>query len=246
MTNRNVFIPIGYFLALTSSVTYALPEGFVYLRDVSPDIIEEMRYAGHYNFLGRPVPGYLAPRCILTKTAAEQLGKVQSAAAKQGYRLKVYDCYRPKTAVNAFYQWSKTPELPAMKEAFYPREKKNELFKKGYIALQSGHSRGSTVDITLVKTGNSVRTTTSQDARCYGKTTAYLDDNSIDMGTRFDCLDSSAHIHYSGLTKEQKANRQRLRELMVRHGFRPYAREWWHFTLRDEPYPGTYFNFPVR
>lgn len=226
---------------------YGLPTGFVYLSTMQAGIIEELRYASPNNFVGHPLPGYQAKRCILTQQAAAQLAKVQKAALKKGYCLKVYDCYRPQTAVNAFYRWSQNPKDNQMKEAFYPREEKKNLFAQGYIAKASGHSRGSTVDLTLVKLGATTQPLSQAPLQsCYGKTRAYLNDNSIDMGTRFDCLDRSAHIYYPELTTEQKANRLLLRQLMMAYGFKPYRKEWWHFTLKEEPYPHRYFDFPVR
>nr|WP_042238661.1 M15 family metallopeptidase [Legionella oakridgensis] len=217
---------------------FALPNNFVYLHDVAPNIIEDMRYAGNNNFVGTPIPGYLAPRCILTRAAAIQLQKAQLAIARQGYRLKVYDCYRPQMAVNAFNLWSKDLNDTRMKQRFYPHEPKKTLFDKGYIALYSGHSRGSTVDITLIKTSNANKTNQKNDN--LGK------NHPIDMGTPFDYFDKSAHVFYRGLSKQQLKNRMLLRTLMMTYGFKPYPKEWWHFTLDNEPYPHTYFNFPVK
>lgn len=223
----------------------ALPAGFVYLHDVAPDIIEDLRYAGANNFVGHPIPGYQAARCILTRAAAEQLTKAEKAAVKKGYRFKVYDCYRPQTAVNAFYKWSQNTQDFQTKMSFYPREEKKTLFDRGYISLQSGHSRGSTVDLTLVKIGAKQPPAPTKPSRCYSQTITHMDDDSINTGTRFDCLDVSANISYQQLSKEQKANRRLLQDLMLSYGFVPYDKEWWHFTLKDEPYPQTYFDFPV-
>ncbi|WP_133128983.1 M15 family metallopeptidase [Legionella nagasakiensis] len=222
----------GFYLS-----AYALPDNFVYLHDTAPDIIEDIRYANNNNFVGNPIPGYLAPRCILTRAAANQLQKAQFAIARQGYRLKVYDCYRPQMAVNAFNLWSKDLNDTRMKQRFYPHEPKKTLFEKGYIAHYSGHSRGSTVDITLVKDNKINRTT---------KTAASQKIHSIDMGTPFDYFDESAHVFHQGVSKQQLKNRLLLRQLMKTYGFKPYSKEWWHFTLENEPYPRTYFNFPVQ
>ncbi|KTC76753.1 hypothetical protein Lbru_2860 [Legionella brunensis] len=133
-----------------------------------------------------------------------------------------------------------------MKMDFYPREEKETLFDKGYIAKSSGHSRGSTVDLTLIKLGAKKPVASATPTFCYGKTRAHINDNSINTGTRFDCFDISAHTDYQDLTREQKSNRLLLRNLMVSYGFKPYREEWWHFTLRNEPYPHNYFNFPVK
>lgn len=226
---------IFLFLASLCQFVYALPKGFVYLDEVAPDIIEDIRYAGHNNFVGSPIPGYLMPRCILTRRAAEKLQRAQADISSRGYRLKVYDCYRPQMSVDAFNRWSQDDKDTRMKALFYPNEAKNKLFSKGYIARYSGHSRGSTVDITLVKIPQrNKRGATNQHHR------------SINMGTRFDYFDKSTHVFYPGLNQEQLNNRMLLRRLMIKFDFVPYHKEWWHFTLRDEPYPRSYFNFPVQ
>lgn len=240
---RIVFCTIGLLLA---STTYAkLPQGFVYLSDVDPSIMQEMRYASHYNFLGRPLMGYKKPSCILTKQAAKGLKKAQRNLNAKGYSLKVYDCYRPKMAVNEMKVWSESVGCLQMKKAFFPREKKEELFKNGYIALYSGHSRGSTVDLTIVNLRQ-----LAQDHYAPGKHLKpchqdnRLKDNSIDMGTGFDCLDPKATVNSKEVTDTIHQNRLFLRDTMTRHGFKPYHKEWWHFTLKREP-TRKYFNFPV-
>ena len=231
---------------LVTKAAFALPQGFVYLRDVAPDIIEDMRYATTNNFIGNPIPGYKKGVCIVTRKAAEQLKKAQKEIKTKGYSLKVYDCYRPQRAVNYFYRWSQNNTDQRQKAAFYPREPKELLFKRNYIALSSGHSRGSTIDLTLVKLNNPAKKQNSPHlTRCYDTSPNYLNDSSIDMGTRFDCLDPSAHIRYSHLSAIQKKNRSLLQQLMIKNGFKPYLYEWWHFTLKQEPYPNTYFDFPV-
>jgi zinc D-Ala-D-Ala dipeptidase len=215
------------FLLCVTTLSQALPAPFVYLHQVAPSIIQDMRYASSNNFTGRPVPGYNSPRCILTLQAAKQLQLIQAKAKKKGYSLKVYDCYRPQKAVDAFNRWSQNLSDQKTKAAYYPREKKDTLFDKGYIAHYSGHTRGSTVDLTLVK----------QD-----KTGTH----SLDMRTPFDYFDKRTHAYYSGLSKAQKHNRMVLRRLMTGNGFKPYSKEWWHFTLSKEPFPKKYFNFPVQ
>lgn len=242
MKHHSVFL-----LLFASSLCHALPKGFVYLHDVAPDIIQDMRYATADNFIGNPIPGYKQGVCIVTKEAGEQLRKAEQAIKAKGYTLKVYDCYRPQKAVNYFYKWSQNPKDQRQKAEFYPREMKKELFPHNYIAQYSGHTRGSTVDLTLVKLTPSLQKNNAPSlTRCYDQSPEYLNDNSIDMGTRFDCLDVSANIPYSNLSKVQKANRRLLKNLMIRYGFKPYFYEWWHFTLKNEPYPKTYFNFPVK
>ncbi|CEG57883.1 M15 family metallopeptidase [Legionella fallonii] len=239
-------ISLFIFCSFVTITSFALPQGFVYLHDVAPDIIQDMRYATSNNFIGNSIPGYKKGVCIVTQQAAEQLKKAQKEIKAKGYSLKVYDCYRPQRAVNYFYQWSQKSADQRQKAAFYPREPKDQLFKRDYIALSSGHTRGSTVDLTLVKLNSPAKKQNSIPfTRCYDISPNYADDDSIDMGTRFDCLDRTAHIHYDHLSKSQKENRLLLQQLMIKNGFKPYLYEWWHYTLKKEPYPNTYFDFPV-
>lgn len=198
--------------------------GFVVVSEVVPDVILEIRYYSTYNFVGTRIDGYKEPVALMTREAAAALKKVSDYVKSKGYRLKIYDAYRPQCAVSHFCRWAKDADT-SMKRFFYPNLEKDRLFKEDYIATKSGHSRGSTVDLTLfdMKTGKEV-----------------------DMGGTFDMLDPSAHPDYVGnLTKEQIANRMMLREAMLKFGFKPLYSEWWHFTLRNEPYPTTYFTFPV-
>lgn len=236
---------IAVFLSLYSYCLHALPEGFIYLHDLAPDILEDLRYSKDNNFMGRPAKGYTKGRCILTLQAAKQLLAVQKSARQAGYVLKVYDCYRPQQAVNDFYQWSQNPNDTRMKKEFYPREAKATLFDRGYISQTSGHTRGSTVDLTLVKMDEVNKRESRGSISCYSRSNEYANDNSFNTGTRFDCLDPSAHVFYTDITNEQKNNRLLLRQLMITEGFTPYDKEWWHFTLKNEPYPETYFDFPV-
>lgn len=227
---RNTFLLLMLLWLLTSPSAAAqtsttLPEGFVYVADLAPEVLPEIRYHGHNNFTGAPVPGYDAPTAILTTEAATALKAVSDDCRAMGYALKIFDAYRPQTAVNSFLQWVKAPETGISKAAFYPNINKTQLFKQGYLASRSGHSRGSTVDLTLVDLATGLE---------------------LDMGAPFDFLDPISHFNAKGLTNEQIYNRSLLRILMETHGFRPYDKEWWHFTLRNEPYPKTYFDFPVR
>lgn len=231
---------ISLFILMLQVDAFALPRGFVYLSKVAPSIIQDIRYYQSNNFVGHPLPGYEQPECVLTLQAAKALSLVQSQLQKKGLSLKVYDCYRPVKAVQAFVKWSHSKDK-GMKVKFYPREKKTKLFKKGYIAEYSGHSRGSTVDLTITALkGHSI---SGVDA-CYHKRRAQ--DGSLDMGTNFDCMDPYSHVKHHAISKIAKRNRQLLRRLMMRYGFKPYSKEWWHFTLRREPYPKRYFNFPIR
>ena len=236
---------IFFVFILLNQLGHALPKNFVYLHDIAPDIIEDIRYATANNFIGNKIPGYKRGVCILTKHAAQQLKKAQAAAKTKGYTIKVYDCYRPQKSVNYFYRWSKNSKDQRHKAAYYPRVKKADLFKEKYIAHSSGHSRGSTIDLTLVPLHQSAQSHIPM-TRCYAQTPDYNDDNSIDTGTRFDCLDKRANLGYSGLSMKQKENRKLLKTLMIANGFKPYFYEWWHFTLNNEPYPDHYFNFSVK
>ena len=206
----------------------ALPtdaSGFVLLSDFVPHIVQEIRYYSTYNFIGERIDGYEEPIALLTREAARALKAVSSEMIVQGYRLKIFDAYRPAAAVKQFILWGIEDTDVRMKPYFYPDLEKQELFARGYIAKQSSHSRGSTIDLTLLdmKTGKEV-----------------------DMGGTFDWFGRESHPDYKDITKEQFANRMLLREIMLAHGFKPIAEEWWHFTLKNEPYPDTYFDFPVK
>ena len=197
---------------------------FTLLSDYVPGIVQEIRYFSTYNFIGDRIDGYEEPCAIITKEAARALKIVSSKANVQGYRLKIFDTYRPASAVKHFVMWGIEDLDQRMKPFFYPDLEKQELFKKGYIASKSSHSRGSTVDLTLLdmKTGKEV-----------------------DMGSPFDYFSEMSHPDYKGITEEQYANRMILQDLMVKNGFKPIDCEWWHFTLENEPFPKTYFDFPV-
>lgn len=228
-----------------------LPEGFVRLRDVAPRVGQEIRYATAFNFVGEPIDGYEAPECVLAEEAAEALGRVADDLARDGLGLKVYDCYRPQTAVDHFVRWIYTDDQ-AMKEVFYPEEAKNTLFRRGYIARRSGHSRGATVDLTLVRAPASASVVPASGlpvggaaGRCDAARGERLDERDLDMGTAYDCFTPLAATDSRGVSAEARRNRDRLRQAMSRRGFRNYEKEWWHFTLRNEPHPGTYYDFPV-
>lgn len=224
------------------------PTGFVRLSEVAPDIVQEIRYHGEHNFLGRPVAGYEAPECWLTQQAAEALARVQKAALEQDYSLKVYDCYRPQRAVDDFVAWAQDPSDDTTRAEFYPRLEKDVLFPQGYILEKSGHSRGSTVDVTLVPIGAGVSPTwTVGDPQvdCAKPRPPRFADTSIDMGTGFDCFDPRSAIVSDKVTDKQQGNRDVLYTAMVDEGFTNLPEEWWHYTLDDEPYPDTYFDAPI-
>ena len=200
------------------------PSGFVLLSDLVPQIVQEIRYFSTYNFIGERIDGYEEPCAILTTEAARALKSVSNEMFVRGYRLKVFDAYRPACAVRQFVLWGIEDQDIRMKPYFYPELEKQELFAKGYIAKMSSHSRGSAIDLTLLdmKTGKE-----------------------LDMGSPFDLFSEASHPDYKGITEEQYENRMILRNAMIRGGFEPIFCEWWHFALKDEPYPDTYFEFPV-
>ena len=198
---------------------------FVLLSEAVPDAILEIRYYSTYNFVGDRIAGYEEPVALLTREAAAALKEVSDDVMEQGYRLKIYDAYRPQMAVTNFMEWVLDTEDTRMKEYFYPELDKDVLFPQGYIAEHSGHSRGSTVDLTL-----------------FDMTT----EKEVDMGGTFDYFGELSHPDYTGITEEQYANRMILRDAMLAHGFKPLDSEWWHYTLRNEPYADTYFTFPVQ
>ena len=228
------------------NVNPADSSGFVELSEAVPDVILEPRYYSTYNFVGDRIAGYQAPRVFMTREAAKALKEVSDDVMKQGYRLKIYDAYRPQMAVDNFVAWAENLGDKRMKDYFYPQVDKTRLFADGYIDAKSGHSRGSTVDLTLfnMQTGKDV-----------------------DMGNVFDHFGIESHPDWCGnpetgtytgkykgnkqprdgkINEVQFKNRMILREAMLRHGFKPLDTEWWHFTLKNEPYPNTYFNFPIQ
>lgn len=217
VNDRNVYS--GYFSGVN------LPEGFVYVDKVIPNIVLDMRYASKNNFTGRVIDGYSAPKCILTRQAADALKGVQEELNRYSMSLKIYDAYRPQKSVDDFVRWWKDTGDIKMKNEYYPDEPKEQLFKKGYISLKSTHTRGSTVDITIV---------------------TLPEKKELDMGSNFDLFGERSNTEYKNISASQKGNRLLLKLIMEKHGFVNYDLEWWHYTLKNEPFPGTYFNFPVR
>lgn len=217
---------------------------FVNLTDAVPDAILEIRYFGTYNFVGQRIDGYLEPTALITKRAADSLRAVSDDVMAQGYRLKIYDAYRPQTAVDHFVRWAEDLSDTKMKPYFYPDLDKSVLFEQEYIYAKSGHSRGSTIDLTLFDMNT---------------------EKELDMGGTFDWFGPESHPDFCGnpdtgkytgdnskspkgrsITEEQFKNRMILRNAMIRHGFQPLTSEWWHFTLQNEPFSDTYFRFPVK
>ncbi|NLO96645.1 MAG: M15 family metallopeptidase [Peptococcaceae bacterium] len=201
-----------------------LPAGFVYVTDEIPTAILEIRYFSEDNFAGAVIDGYQAPKAILTKAAAQALKKAADDLYEQGYYIKIFDAYRPQRAVDHFIRWAQDLDDTKMKEKYYPDLDKSVLFELGYIAEKSGHSRGSTVDLTLVDIATG---------------------EELDMGSGFDFFGEISHHGTDLITEEQEKNRNILRDAMVSAGFEVYPEEWWHYKLKDEPYPDTYFDFPV-
>ena len=204
-----------------------LPPGFVYLACVAPAIAEDVRYFGGENFVGERIVGYEAPRVILTRRAAQALGRVQEELMHFGLGLKVFDGYRPQRAVDHFVRWAQDANDRRMQQALYPREAKQDLLARGYIMRRSAHSRGSTVDLTLVSLEPAAPA-------------------ELDMGSPFDFFDERSDPLTADISSQQRGNRLLLRTLMLKAGFLPLDKEWWHFTLADEPFPETYFDFTVR
>ena len=203
----------------------ARPDGFIDAASLAPGLLVEMRYATAHNFVGRPIDGYERPVCYLTQAAAAALTAVVKDLALRGLTLKVYDCYRPQRAVMHFVRWARDLRDQKMKNEFYPDVDKRKLFRDGYIASRSGHSRVSTIDLTLA---------------------ARADGRALEMGTPFDFFSPRSWPSDRTVSRAAQGNRALLAQAMARRGFRSYDKEWWHFTLRHEPYPHSYFDFPVR
>ncbi len=217
-------VSIIFFGTVSAQTDPSDSSDFVLLSEAVPDAILEIRYYSTYNFVGDRIDGYEEPVALLTKEAAAALKEVSDELVEKGYRLKIYDAYRPQMAVDHFVRWSEDSKDIRMKDYFYPELEKDVLFPLGYIDRRSGHSRGSTVDLTLfdMKT-----------------------EKELDTGGTFDYFGELSHPDYTQITEEQYANRMILREAMMNHGFKPLPEEWWHFTLMDEPFPDTFFTFPV-
>ncbi|WP_040251359.1 M15 family metallopeptidase [Psychroserpens mesophilus] len=225
MKLKIVFISFFFILlAFGFQKSNTLPKGFVYAKTVIPDLDVELRYYSSHNFVGDTIEGYNANLLIITKETAEALRKVQHDLQQQNLCLKVYDGYRPQRAVNHFMRWAKDLNDTINKQEFYPDVEKRFLFREEYIATRSGHSRGSTLDLTIIDG---------------------ITSEPLDMGSPYDFFGKESWVNHSDLTEDQKSNRKLLQEVMLKHNFRNYAKEWWHFTLRWEPFPNTYFDFEI-
>jgi len=217
---KKILLPI----LLITCTKAKLPQGFSYVDKKIPNIKLEIRYSSHNNFVGEVIDGYFAPRAILTYEATKALRKVQKDLNGFGLGLKIFDAYRPQKAVDHFVRWGLNLSDTKMKSIYYPTVEKKYLFRDGYIAKKSGHSRGSTVDLTIVDLETQ---------------------SELDMGTPFDFFGKLSSVRSKAITAQQRANRMLLNIVMVKHGFKAYAEEWWHFTLKNEPYKKSYFNFDV-
>ncbi len=225
----SVWILLFLWVSGTFAAESHLPAGFVYLSDIAPDIRVELRYGTSGNFLGQPVRGYLGPRCIMTRETAIALKKVQEELNPFGLGLKIFDAYRPQQAVDHFVEWAKDVGDTRMKSVYYPQIDKRNLFRDGYIAEKSGHSRGSAVDLTIISQGAPPDLETE-----------------LDMGSGFDFFGPESWPDNPRMAAAQRSHRMLLQVLMKKYGFEPYDKEWWHFKLIDEPFPDTWFNFPVQ
>jgi D-alanyl-D-alanine dipeptidase len=227
-------------------------KGFVYLHEIDPTIQVSVRYATNENFVGRPIAGYKKPIIIMVRKAAETLKAVQQEVAKDGYSLVVYDAYRPQKAVDYFAQWGKDQGDVIKKSHYYPDVRKEDLFKLGYIMAggRSGHSRGSRVDVTLIKKDEQIHPVVEVKRVLHnGSVIMFLDDGTVDMGSSFDLFDVASHFDNDVIDEKYKPMRAYLRKMMESHGFEYYPEEWWHFSLKDEPHKShldsSYFNFDI-
>lgn len=222
---------------------------FVYLEEVDPTILQEIRYAGYHNVLGRPIAGYEAARCVTTRVVAKALSQAQKQANDMGYTFKVYEAYRPLRAGEDWVKWTRNAEDQLMKDEFYSGIDKTKMFELGYVALRSQHTRGAAVDVTLVPIEVPRQDTYQAGDKLVCGTLPKgqrFNDNSIEMGTGFDCMHELSHTANPNISEEAKKNRKLLCDLMERHGFENYSKEWWHFGFKDETYPNQYFDFPIR
>ncbi|MGE3317993.1 MAG: M15 family metallopeptidase [Candidatus Berkiella sp.] len=233
-------------MGCTKTPKESLPKGFVYLTDIDPTMVECARYATPENFLGRVVPGYSTHKIVCTREAALALKAVHADLNQQGYTLVVYDAYRPQRSVDAFVKWADDLNDLTAKKLYYPTIDKKDLFRLDYIAGKSSHTRGSTFDLGIIKTGDKLKAPLlTRRKLSNGEEVPFLDDNTVDMGSSFDLFHPVSNHDSSLVTEQQTKMRNVLRETMKNHGFKEYQQEWWHYTLANEPYPNIYFDFVV-
>ena len=224
MQQKNIFSILTLFVMAIFFAQAPLPQGFSYAKDKIPDLQIDLRYAKKNNFVGQKIDGYTTEKAILSTKTVEALFAAQQEFGRMGLGLKLFDGYRPQRAVDHFVRWAKIPSDTLMKAQFYPNIPKSELFKKHYISTHSGHSRGSSIDVTLIDFNT-----------C----------EELDMGSTYDFFGKISNLDYQDLNAKQRSNRELIQRIMIKYGFRPYAQEWWHFTLNNEPFPKTYFDFVV-
>lgn len=224
-----------------------LPKGFEYLDRIDPTIMQNVIYYGQNNFIGKRINGYKSPRIILTKEAAVALNNVQQELQRDNFSLVLYDAYRPSKAVQHFVNWGENVTDQQMKESYYPYIDKNEIFKLGYLAKKSTHSRGSTVDLTIIELGKELISNPQMTKRTLtdGRIIPYFDDNTLDMYSSVDLMDLASAHDSKLIPSLYLQNRNYLRSKMQNHNFKEYSVEWWHYTLQDEPYPDQYFDFDI-
>jgi zinc D-Ala-D-Ala dipeptidase len=230
------------------SADKAIPTEFTEIRMVIPDVLMDIRYYTSHNFVGARVDGYQAPKCYLTRKAAQGLANVQKELGTFGLTLKIYDCHRPQKAVNHFVRWAGDIQDTKTKAEFYPQVDKRYLFRNGYIAEKSGHSRGSTVDLTIVALPPKPQEAyiPHRNLRaCYRPYKDRFRDNGVDMGAGFDCFDERSHTLNRTIGPTSRLHRALLKIMMENQGFVNYDKEWWHYTLKSEPFPETYFDFDI-
>jgi len=232
-----------------SSSSEILPPGFVYVHDIIPDIQVHLRYATEENFVGCIINGYFSNVSIMTKAAALALKRAQELAKENDYELVIYDSYRPQKSVNHFVKWSEDPnDLQIKKEHYYPRVNKEDSFNLGYIAKKSGHTRGSTIDLTIIPNGKRLLNPLVPIKRILNdnSTILFLDDGTVDMGSSFDLFDEASYTNSTLVNENHQQMRMMFKNLMEQAGFVNYEKEWWHYTLKNEPFPDTYFDFDVK
>ena len=245
-----VLISVISFVSCPAMSEAARAKSFVYLEEVDPTIAVSLRYSTTENFLATPVDGYKKPKLMLTKAAAQALKQVQADVKKDGFSLVIYDAYRPQQAVDHFIRWADNAKDQVKKAQYYPRVDKEKVFELGYVGKKSSHSRGSTLDLTLIKVGKALHAIQEQKRTLRdGYTITFLDDGTVDMGSSFDLFDPASHFENNLIEKRFHERRTYLKTIMEKHGFKPYENEWWHFTLKNEPYPAdqesSYFNFAI-
>lgn len=222
---RFIFLILLTYLLLSCSINQNVPSTFVDLSSYIPQLVIDLRYFGQHNFIGRPIKGYDREKLYASKEAAFALLQAQNELIKEGLGFKVFDAYRPQRAVDHFQSWAKDIADTLNKAEFYPDVDKRDLFKLGYIAAKSGHSRGSTIDLTIINLKSK---------------------EELDMGSNFDFFGEISHHNYPNISTQQKANRKKLKNIMEKHGFKAIDEEWWHYTLRNEPFKDKYFDFPIQ